>query len=244
MCLFKHIEVEGVTMIFIGLDDTDIAESRGTGRLARNIAATLSKKCGIFGVTRHQLFVHPAIPFTSHNSCAVIHAEADPDKMEELWAITKEVMMGDFIVGSDPGLAIATQEQISNGVVSFGLDAKKTIVTKDRAKEIANSSAIRLESLGGTGDGIIGAIAGLGLASLGNDGRFLLKGRNRDLAAGIHSVCEILEAGIDSVQTLQGAVLSEGNVKILKNATPSFVAGKAVLYVEEQEGQLIALKRS
>lgn len=65
-------------MIYVGLDDTDTKDSRGTGRLARSIALALSTKYHIFGVTRHQLFVHPDIPFTSHNSSAVIHVEADP----------------------------------------------------------------------------------------------------------------------------------------------------------------------
>jgi hypothetical protein len=231
-------------MIYIGLDDTDTAESRGTGRLARNIAAALSEKAKIFGVTRHQLFVHPAIPFTSHNSCAVIHADASAELASDLWDITKRMMLEDFIVGSDPGLAIASREQVTSAVVSFGIAAKTTIVTKQNATEIAEASGVRLESLGGTGDGIIGAIAGVGLASLRNDGRFLLKGRNRELAAGVHSVQEILEAGIDSVQTLQGTALDEGLVRILKNATPSFVEGKAVLYVEQQNGVLTALKRS
>ena len=231
-------------MIYIGLDDTDTAESRGTGRLARDIAAALSRKSMIFGVTRHQLFIHPSIPFTSHNSCAVIHAEAPAEAISELCQITKKMMLDDFIVGSDPGLAIALSERVTTAVVSFGLDAKKTIVTKERAKEVADNSGIYLESLGGTGDGIIGAIAGIGLASLGSDGRFLLKGRNRELAAGAHSVSEILGAGIDAVQTLQGTPLEEGMVKIVKNATPSFVEGKAVLYVEQRDGCLVALKRN
>ncbi len=230
-------------MIYIGLDDTDTKESRGTGKLARAIATTLSAHSTIFGVTRHQLFVHPSIPFTSHNSCAVIHAEASTAAITELYEATREIMLNDFITGSDPGLAIAAHDQITVALISFGLDAKKTIVTQERAKQVAKNSGIRFESLGGTGDGIIGAIAGVGLASLKNDGRFLLKGRNRELAAGVRSVTEILDAGIDEVQTLKGLAVNEGKVKILKNATPSFVRGRAVLFVEEHDGCLVALKR-
>jgi hypothetical protein len=38
-------------MIYVGIDDTDTLESRGTGRLARNIATALASKYTIFGVT-------------------------------------------------------------------------------------------------------------------------------------------------------------------------------------------------
>jgi hypothetical protein len=230
-------------MIYIGIDDTDTLESRGTGRLARNIAAALSNKYQIFGVTRHQLFVHPDIPFTSHNSCAVIHAEAPPTAMEEIFYTTKKLMLEDYIEGSDPGLAIATTDQITPAAVAFGLDAKNVIVTQERALKVAHNCGIRVEGLGGTNGGIIGAIAGISLASLRNDGRFLLKGKNRELT-GIRSVSEIIDAGIDQILTLQGETVNEGKVKILKNATPSFIHGKAVLFVEKSGDCMVALKRA
>jgi len=231
-------------MIYIGIDDTDTTESRGTGRLARNIAAELTSISEIFGITRHQLFVHPDIPFTSHNSCAVIHTEASPTIIDELFSITKKLMLEDFIEGSDPGLAIATTNQITPAVVAFGLDAKNIVVTQQRAREVAKNSKIHLEGLGGTEAGIIGAIAGIGLASLKNDGRFLLKGRNREISKGIRSIREIIEAGIDQVLTLKGETIEEGKVQIPKQATPSYIQGKAVLFVEPYEDYWIALKRS
>ncbi|MDK2890060.1 MAG: hypothetical protein PWR21_692, partial [Methanoculleus sp.] len=61
--------------IYLGIDDTDTRESRGTGRLARMIATELARSYTVTGVTRHQLFVHPAVPYTSHNSSAVIHIQ-------------------------------------------------------------------------------------------------------------------------------------------------------------------------
>lgn len=229
-------------MLYIGIDDTDTIDSRGTGRLARNIAGAISSKHKIFGVTRHQLFVHPDIPFTSHNSCAVIHIEAASTAMDELFCFTKKLMMDDFVEGSDPGLAIAATSQITPAVVAFGFDAKTIIVTQDRAREVAKNSGIRFEGLGGTQGGVIGAIAGVGLASLKNDGRFLLKDKNRELA-GTRSILEIINSGIDEVLTLQGKTVNDGKVQIPKNATPSFIQGKAVLFVEQHEGCWLALKR-
>lgn len=230
-------------MIYVGMDDTDTLESRGTGRLARNIAQALSEKFKVFGVTRHQLFVHPNIPFTSHNSCAVIHVEASPSAIDEIFSLTKNLMLADFVKGSDPGLSVADGSQITPAVVAFGQDAKTVVVTQQRSREVAANSKIRLEGLGGTEGGVIGAIAGVGLASMKNDGRFLLKGKNRELI-GVRSVQEITAAGIDEVLTLQGLPVGDRKVLIPKNATPSFIQGKAVLFVEERNGGLVALKRA
>jgi tRNA(Ile2) C34 agmatinyltransferase TiaS len=230
-------------MIYVGIDDTDTLESRGTGNLARSIAAAISENHIVFGVTRHQLFVHPDIPFTSHNSCAVIHVQATESAMDELFQTTKRLMLEDFVDGSDPGLAVASDKQIAASLVAFAQDAKTIVVTQERARQVAANCGIRFEGLGGTNGGVIGAIAGVALASLQNDGRFLLKGRNRELT-GVRTVPEILGAGIDEVLTLQGEKVTAGLVQVAKNATPSFVLGKAVLFVEPRGDFWVALKRA
>lgn len=230
-------------MIYVGLDDTDVLGSRGTGRLAREIAGALSQSYRVFGVTRHQLLVHPDIPFTSHNSCAVIHLDASEAVIADVFETVKRLMLNEFITGSDPGLAVASSQQVLPSVVAFGLDAKTIVIPQERALQVAQGCNIRLGGLGGTFGGIIGALAGVGLASLGCDGRFLLRGRNRELS-GVRSVKEILAAGIDAVVSLDGTTLMEGSVRILKNATPSFVQGKAILFVAERDGCYEALKRS
>jgi hypothetical protein len=117
------------------------------------------------------------------------------------------------------------------------------IVTQHRARKVADNCSIRVEGLGGTNGGVIGAVAGIGLASIQNDGRFLLKGRNRELS-GVRSVKEIVNAGIDQVITLQGDAVTVEMVKIPKNATPSFIGGKAVLFVEPSQEGFTALKRA
>ena len=60
--------------ILIGIDDTDNLESRGTGFLARQLAGEIEKaSAGIVeGISRHQLFVHDDIPYTSKNSAACL----------------------------------------------------------------------------------------------------------------------------------------------------------------------------
>ncbi len=228
-------------MIYVAMDDTDNLESRGTGRLARAVAAELSEDHRIAGVTRHQLFVHDAIPFTSHNSCAVIHIEGDADT-DHVFEAVRKLMLDDFVEGSDPGLAVASSDRINFSVIAFGQDAKRTIVDQKRARAVAANAGIRLEGLGGTEGGVIGAVAGLGLAHIRNDGRFLLKGRNRELS-GVQPVSALLRSGIDRVMTLDGRVVGDGRITIKKTPTPSVVLGKAVLFVEEADDGYVALKR-
>lgn len=230
--------------LFVGIDDTDSLESRGTGRLARGIAAELARTYAIYGVTRHQLFVHPDIPYTSHNSSAVIHVRGcGAGDAKKIFRTAKALMLDDFVEGSDPGLAVSTAAQITAGITAFGLDAKKTIVTKKRALDVATAIGILAEELGGTGGGIIGAIAGIGLASMGSDGRFLMKSRSRDLKYHVRTLAEVLESGIEQVVTIDGKIVRDGKIDLCRSANPSFVHGKAVLFVEARDGYLVALKR-
>ncbi|BBL69008.1 ABC transporter substrate-binding protein [Methanoculleus chikugoensis] len=218
--------------IYLGIDDTDTRESRGTGRLARTIAAELARSYTVTGVTRHQLFVHPAVPYTSHNSSAVIHIrEEERGTAAAVFATAREMMLADFVEGSDPGVCAAADPEINGDLSRFGFAAKTSIVTQDEARRLARKAGILLEGLGGTEDGVIGALAGVGLAASGNDGRFVQKGTTRDLR-GTQTVAAILASGVDRVMTTGGAVVEEGVVTLRKFPKPACIGGKAILYVE------------
>jgi len=231
--------------LLLALDDTDNLESRGTGRLARAVADAIARHYPVCGVTRHQLFVHPSIPFTSHNSCAVIHIDADgAAPLDTCLSIAEEMMLDDFVEGSDPGLAGATLDQVAPAVVAFGRDAQRMVLTQERARTLAGNLGIWLKGLGGTEDGVIGAMAGLGLASTQNDGRFLQKGAIRS-HTGPTPAGVLLDAGIDEIMTLDGRKITEGTIilKEGKAAKACPINGRAVLFVDEHDGELIAVKR-
>ncbi|MEN6611275.1 MAG: ABC transporter substrate-binding protein [Methanoregulaceae archaeon] len=199
----------------------------------------------VYGVTRHQLYVHPDIPYTSHNSDAVIHVQADGDEaMDHIFEIAEEVMLGDFLEGSDPGLAVASASQIAPALIVYGQDAKCTVLTQERARTLAKNLHIRLKGLGGTEDGVIGAMAGLGLSYAKNDGRFLQKGDIRNILTSC-TVERLLESGIDEVWSLDGRQFYEGNVSFRpeKPPRPCPVCGKTVIFVREVDGRLVEDKR-
>lgn len=232
--------------IYVCMDDTDNLNSRGTGRLARAVAAELGKKFPVRGVTRHQLYVHPDIPYTSHNSCGVIHITMDGYQyLDEIFEIAREEMLNDFIEGSDPGLSVATSEQIKPSLIAYGRDAQNTVLTQEKARTMAKNLGIRLEGLGGTEDGVIGSMAGLALASTSNDGRFLQIGTIRDLL-GSQTVQSLLDAGIDDIYTLDGRRVTSGTIwnEETKSVKPCPINERAILFVEELDGELRAVKRN
>ncbi len=227
---------EGFVTVYLGIDDTDTQESRGTGRLARSIADELSSEYTILGVTRHQLFVHDEIPYTSHNSAAVIHIDCNGDgSLQKIYLGAREMMLSDFIVGSDPGICIATSDTITPPVIAFGWSAKNTVLTQEDARHHAKNCGITLEGLGGTNGGIIGALAGVGLAASGEDGRFVMRGRSR-MMTGTRSVDELLASGIDQIMTRDRKPVPDGLVEIRKFPKPALVNGQAVLYVTGTDG--------
>jgi tRNA(Ile2) C34 agmatinyltransferase TiaS len=218
--------------LYISLDDTDTRESRGTGRLVRAIAANLCKSgVRITGVSRHQLLVHPDIPFTSHNSCAVIHVENghNPDRFFEQ---VRDLMLADFVEGSDPGLAIAGAGDILPEIMEFGLRAKSEVLTQDMAQRVASRTNILLEGLGGTNGGVIGALAGLGLAATANDGRYVQLGNLRDLSGDIKAE-DLLASGISRICTLDEEDITKGIIRVRKFPKPAIRGGKPVLFVKE-----------
>ena len=231
--------------LLLALDDTDTLSSRGTGRLARAIADLIGLEYPVLGVTRHQLYVHESIPYTSHNSCAVIYLGPCGNGQEDrIFSLACEHMRADFVEGSDPGIALAKRATVSPEVIAFGHDAKRRVLTKEEARALAKKSSIRLEGLGGTEDGVIGALAGIGLAATGNDGRFIQIGRIREIT-GPAPAETLLDAGIDLILTLEDVPVTTGMIQVPegKSVKPCPVSGKAVLFVEKRDGTYRAVKR-
>ncbi len=192
----------------IGIDDTDNLQSRGTGYRARQMGLSLQQAGWgeLLGITRHQLLVHPDIPYTSHNSSACL--EVKSDKLAGLTSFCRNFLLHESAEGSDAGLCIACLDRINEEVMQWGERARKEVLTKEDAHLLAEKHGIFLEGLTGMRIGVIGSLAAIGLQKAGNDGRYLwLKGM-RELT-GIHSAKELLTLlRIESIETKQGIVVS------------------------------------
>jgi hypothetical protein len=163
----------------------------------------------VLGVTRHQLLEDPHVPCTKRNSCAAIHL--DHDEVDELALVSRirEIMTSDFQPGSDPGLCVTSH--VSNAIIAFGRFTQVQLVTQQSARTLAADHNIQLLGLGGDEDGVIGALAAVGLAAQGDDGRYVQVGSIRDLA-GLQPVPAIIAAGVTAVRTLDGCSVNQGLV--------------------------------
>jgi hypothetical protein len=224
---------------FVGMDDTDTLESRGTGHLARQVAQALSGEYKVSGVTRHQLLVDPHVPCTKNNSCAVIVLEENgASDTETLVERVRELMLADYQPGSDPGLCVAGA--VPAAVMEFGRRVQQELVTREEAEFLAHTLRIPLLGLGGDHGGMIGALAAVGLAASQEDGRYVMVGRSRELS-GLQSVSAVLAAGISAVQTLDGQPVTEGLIETDK-LRPARREGQPVAVVEWDTDHWLPLK--
>jgi hypothetical protein len=227
-----------INLIWIGLDDTDNAESRGTGNLARVIADALAIDFTVFGVTRHQLLEDPRVPCTKRNSCAAIHLQAGEIDLVEIAEYVQYLMLADFQPGSDPGLCVA--RNIPEAIRDFGRRVQQELVTEEQARQLAAAHGLELRGLGGDNRGVIGALAAVGLAASGDDGRYVQVGSVRELT-GLQSIEALLATGVAAVQTLDGSPVNRGMVMADK-LRPARRGGKPIAVVERENDYWLPLK--
>ena len=147
-------------MIIVGIDDTDIIDSPGTNQLARAILEKIGSAARDAIICRHQLFFDSRVPYTSKNGSASIQLpHVDADELSSLKETIRGVMANWYIEGSDPGLCMTTE--VTEEMKQYGLRCKDRVITQEEARGIAEGSGCYLEGLGGTNQGIVGALAGV-----------------------------------------------------------------------------------
>ena len=225
-------------MIYVGIDDTDIVGTPGTNQLARAVLKRIGDKARGAIICRHQLFFDPRVPYTSKNGSASIQLPgAEPGDLDELTAVIREVMRDWFVAGSDPGLCVVTDAPPD--IRSFALRAKTDVVTQQEAREIAAESGCHLEGLGGTEQGVIGALAAVGLVAGGDDGRIVhldFWPYPDETFTGPKHVEEILGRGIHEIREIESnKQITRGPVDVGKHLRPNWRGHKIVLYVNASE---------
>ncbi|PIE57796.1 MAG: hypothetical protein CSA33_07070 [Desulfobulbus propionicus] len=210
--------------LLLSIDDTDNAESPGSGQLLEHIVARLCEDGLIHNrsaVSRHQLFIHEQIPYTSHNSgmcCSVDVNDSDQRKITERMI---RFLEEESAAGSDPGLCIAVNDDAlkTESLIAYGLQAKRAVLTKRAGYSLAAATGLHLSEHGGTGDGVVGALAAVGLKLYGSDGR--CRGWQ--------------EAGLGETLLRAAELCEKAHVSSLVSEDRSVLAGEEmVLVVEEQ----------
>lgn len=160
--------------VLLALDDTDNLESPGTGFRARELSCLLAE-AGLgkaLAITRHQLLVDPAIPYTSHNSAACI-VLGEVDDEGAVFRLACDYLAGAAAPGSDVGLCVLRRGAVDAALGQWGRAAQQRVLTLAAARTLASEHGLAHAELSGTGGGLIGALAAIGLHAGGNDGRLL-----------------------------------------------------------------------
>ena len=224
--------------ILVTIDDTDNLSSRGTGYLAEVLRKDIEKlfKGTTSRITRHQLFVCDEIPYTSHNSAMCFKASINSHDLEAVIKYCSGFLKIESAEGSDPGLCVAVINEIKDKerLIQFGIDATETVLTKEEAYTLADKSEIHLSEHGGTGGGVIGALAGTGLRLQGSNGRF--KGWIDFADNERNTTVEILltRDEIDLISTETGFIPPHKDSVILKDKVKTVLLnGRSVLLVRK-----------
>lgn len=223
-------------MIYVGLDDTDTLDAPGTNQLARHIVRELADKYHGRLILRHQLLEDPRVPCTRKNGCASMLLEP----CEARWSIPsllierlRQIILPWCPHSSDPGLCITTS--VPPAVTNWGLRCQRELVTQREARQIAASHDIYLEGLGGTEDGVIGALAAIGLMVTRNDGRVVhlgSEGQNLCDVTGVLSFDQILSRGVHEIRRSDtNEPVTAGMFDIGKHLRPNYRNGRVVLFV-------------
>lgn len=230
--------------ILVCIDDTDSLECKGTGAHALAVSEKILEKGWGYPkfISRHQLYVHEDIPYTSHNSAMCFEVDnVGSEDLARIKNLCMDYLERESADGSDPGLCIVELDRLTGGeeLMQFGKRAKQAVLTKKEAYETAERLGVHLSEHGGTGGGVIGALAGAGLRLGGNDGRIKGKyfvGRQGEVL----TAEEILQStNIDEIREENGSVL-EGQERIVlgEKVKAVLLEGKVMLLVERNDGAL------
>ncbi|MEI7662435.1 MAG: hypothetical protein WCK34_09565 [Bacteroidota bacterium] len=221
--------------VYIGIDDTDNLDSRGTGYQARALGLSL-EEAGLFvlgSITRHQLLVDRRIPYTSHNSSACLVGDCKAP-VADLIAHCKEFLIRESAFDSDAGLCVAPFDQVTADIVAYGNLAKREVLTMADSFGMIKGRDIFLEGFKNARIGVIGSLAAVGLRAGGEDGRLLWL-RNLRETTGKFTIQEFQEiVGVERVVDMDFNEIARGSeILITEWCRPVMAGGKITLIAEK-----------
>lgn len=240
--------------VLLCIDDTDNLDSAGTGEMLQEICKLLTAEnlCKEGFVSRHQLLIHEDIKYTSHNSSMCCELEkVEKENITRIIEIAADYLEHNAAEGSDPGLCLVQHRRLENpqALIEYGQRAKVEVLTKKIAYDFAAQypDTIHLSEHGGTGDGIIGALAGCGLRISGSDGK--VKGKLKsDIPDEVVSVKDFCARfNINNVFDTKWRMLGNEEKFIFADETKAFVHdGKTSIMVkpiENNDAEYISLSK-
>ena len=229
-------------MIYVGIDDTDMPDTPGTNKLALHLAELLRAEFETKWIVRHQLLEDPRVPCTNRNGCVSLElaprGDGSKHSADALIARLRAEILRWIPVGSDPGLCVV--DRAPERFIDWGRRVQTELVEQQTALDLARDAGVCLEPLGGTGGGVIGALAAVGLLATWNSGRVIHSYRTSSGALDMRGVMpaeELYELGVEKIISVDdGSTVRSGEVDLVKRLRPNMRRGRMVLFVAASDG--------
>ena len=267
-------------LVVLCVDDTDdVTRSTSTGAVSEAIADAVEGLggCILLGITRHQLLLAEGVPYTSHNSSMCFAARMPEGAARALRAHAVEQIAALSAASASPGLCVAdmpaqwftpgvggpaawenapvAERDRLAGLAAFGVRAQREVCDRQQARELAAGIPwLELSGHGGTGQGVIGALAGVGLRMAGDDGRFRGKWDLadmlgvRDAALPVGAVRRALEAmacgAVRVCDATGGAVADDVLLALDAEAKPVLSGGAVTLVCKMVDGVAVPARKA
>ena len=236
--------------LFICVDDTDdLTKSTSTGKISDLIAQKIVDMGGtlIKGITRHQLLLHDDIEYTSHNSSMCMELDIQNIDIEKIKEESEKILLENAAESADPGLCFCNADELKDPdkLMSYGKRGQNEIITKEEAYETAAEiGGTFIKEYGGTGIGVIGALAGVGLRLTGCDGTFR-GGKGVELEGQSFTVKEWKNMmGIEQVLDFFGKELDDDtDVTVKDQIKLAYLDHKKTLIAKQKDGIFFACKK-
>ena len=158
----------------IGIDDTGYLDQHLTTKLMRSWLSQMVEQSLIHseGITRHQLFESEKISSSYKNRSLAFTFNTS----QSIFEIEDQLV--DFIrtassPHANPAIAILSRHSDSLHALAFGRRCKNELLKLSDSEQYASESNVLLRGLGGNRNGMIGALAAVGLRAGGGDGIFV-----------------------------------------------------------------------
>lgn len=230
--------------VYICVDDTDdLTKNTSTGKIADLIAKEIEKLGGSVekGITRHQLLLHDDIDYTSHNSSMCMVIDIEGVEIEHLKTSAEKILKANMAESADPGLCFCRLDRLERPelLIAFGRRAQNEVIEKQEAYALASQlGGTVLEEYGGTGCGVIGALAGVGLRLSGCDGVF--RGNKRGKFDNqIHTVAQWREmTDIELFLDFDGNVLRDNDIIEVGNQLKTSMVDHKITLISAKQGDI------
>ncbi len=236
--------VTEATLVLVCIDDTDGPGFRSTARLALSILELLAPRYRCHSLTTHPHFLGGAPSWKergNHSACMRFVDEPGLD-LGELVHEIRCLILEDLVPGSNPGLCAG--RHFDPEVLAFAQRSRSERLGLDEARALATESELTLEGLAGSGLGMIGALAGAGMAAAGGPGTYLQIGPTPIDLGGLLPPRKLRALGIERfVDVHTGQDVPMRPLWVARKLHPSMVYGMPTVMVETTESGSLAFVR-